>query len=180
MGSGELPRRSGGKDSVIAIYQAFETADEPITLGLGNDGIWRRFWSAVGFPEVADEPAYSSNADRRKQRADIVARIQAILGTRPRAHWLEVLRNARVPVGPINRLDEVAADRSLHARELLYCLLDGDRAIPQVGSGIHIDGRANRPRSAPPRRGEHTTEILQGLLGYTEEQTRALASAGAI
>src|ERR1017187_7371167 len=37
LGSGEIPRRSGGKDSVIAIYQAFDTPDDPITLGLGND-----------------------------------------------------------------------------------------------------------------------------------------------
>jgi crotonobetainyl-CoA:carnitine CoA-transferase CaiB-like acyl-CoA transferase len=180
LGSGELPRRSGGKDSVIAIYQAFETADEPMTLGLGNDNIWRRFWTAVGFPAVADEPAYASNADRRNRRAEIVARIQTILKARPRAHWLEVLRAARVPAGPINRLDEVATDRSLQARELLYCLLDGGRAVPQVGSGIRLDGCANRPRSAPPRLGEHTTEILHRLLGYTEEQTRALAAAGAI
>src|SRR5690606_41695337 len=33
LGSGEVPQRSGGKDSVIAIYQTFQTADEPITLG---------------------------------------------------------------------------------------------------------------------------------------------------
>ena len=43
LGSGEVPTRSGGTDSVIAIYQAFETADKPITLGLGTDGIWQRF-----------------------------------------------------------------------------------------------------------------------------------------
>ena len=53
LGSGEAPRRSGGKDSVITIYQAFETADEPVTLGLGTDAIWQRFWKAVGKPEPA-------------------------------------------------------------------------------------------------------------------------------
>ena len=36
-----MPRRSGGKDSVIAIYQSFDTADDPITLGLGNDNVWK-------------------------------------------------------------------------------------------------------------------------------------------
>ena len=56
LGSGQLSRRSGGRDSVIAIYQVFETADEPMTLGLGNDAIWKRFWDAVGSPEVGREP----------------------------------------------------------------------------------------------------------------------------
>src|SRR5262245_6254563 len=62
LGSGEVPRRSGGKDSVIAIYQPFDTADAPITLGLGNDNVWRRFWELVGQPEIAETPGYSSNA----------------------------------------------------------------------------------------------------------------------
>ena len=52
LGSGDIFTRSGGKDSVIAVYQSFETADDPITLGLGNDGIWQRFWESVGRPSV--------------------------------------------------------------------------------------------------------------------------------
>ena len=48
LGSGSVPRRSGGTDSVVAIYQAFETADLPITLALGTDGIWMRFWRPAG------------------------------------------------------------------------------------------------------------------------------------
>src|SRR5690606_4787450 len=75
LASGELPRRSGGRDSVIAIYQVFDTADEPLSLGLGNDGIWRRFWEAVGEPEVGADPTYASNADRREHREAIVQRI---------------------------------------------------------------------------------------------------------
>jgi crotonobetainyl-CoA:carnitine CoA-transferase CaiB-like acyl-CoA transferase len=39
LGSGELQRRPGGRDSVIAVYQAFDTADDPISLALGNDKI---------------------------------------------------------------------------------------------------------------------------------------------
>ena len=64
LGSGELSRRSGGKDSVISIYQAFETADEPITLDIGNDNIWRRFWTAVGEPEVGTDPRLFPAAGR--------------------------------------------------------------------------------------------------------------------
>ena len=151
LGSGELPRRSGARDSVISIYQVFETADEPMTLGLGNDAIWKRFWQAVGQPQRGEDPANATNADRRKVRAALVAEIQALLLTRNRADWLSLLETHKVPAGPIQRLDEVAADRSLHERGFLYAIdRPGRPPAPQVGTGVQLDGRPNSPRRAPP------------------------------
>jgi crotonobetainyl-CoA:carnitine CoA-transferase CaiB-like acyl-CoA transferase len=175
LASGEIPARSGGTDSVIAIYQHFDTADEPITLALGNDNIWERFWDVVGQPEVAREPDLRTNADRRKQRPDIVARIENILRTQSRDHWLALFRAARIPAGPINRIDEVVADEALLDRGLFYRIAVDDRALPQVGTGIHIDGQSNSPRSAPPRLGEHTDIVLGDLLGIDEPQRIRLA-----
>jgi crotonobetainyl-CoA:carnitine CoA-transferase CaiB-like acyl-CoA transferase len=180
LGSGEVPLRSGGKDSVIAIYQAFETADQPITLGLGNDEIWRRFWQAVGEPRVANERAYESNADRRRHRREIVERIQQVLRTQNRSHWLSVLRAARVPAGPINRVDEVVLDQELVRRGMFFGLDTDQGPIPQVGTGIRVDGMSGRPRSAPPLLGEHTREILAGLLGYEDKAIEELAAAGVL
>lgn len=180
LGSGEVPRRSGGKDSVIAIYQTFETADAPITLGLGNDAIWRRFWQAVGEPAVAEDPAYATNSDRRTHRSEIVARIQAVLITQPRSYWLAVLRAARIPSGPINRVDEVAADPEMQRRGMIYAVETEGGLVPQVGTGIRLDGAGNVPRSAPPALGEHTREVLDGLLGYNDDRLLALAAAGVL
>lgn len=160
LGSGEVPVRSGGTDSVIAIYQAFDTADLPITLGLGTDGIWKRFWQAVGDPEFADLSGFETNAARRDQRPTIVSRIQEIMRTRARDSWLKTFAAARVPAGPIYSVDEVAADPGLLERGLIFALSDGDRLIPQVGLGIRIDGEPSRPRSGPPALGEHSSELL--------------------
>lgn len=160
LGSGEVPTRSGGTDSVIAIYQTFETADEPLTLGLGNDAIWKRFWDAVGDPDYAARPEFSSNAQRRLHRATIVERIQAILKTRSREHWLALFARTRVPAGPINGVDAVAADAALQKRGLFYALEDGGRLVPQVGLGIRIDGDPGTARSAPPGLGQHSAELL--------------------
>lgn len=161
LGSGEVPTRSGGTDSVIAIYQVFETADEPLTLGLGNNAIWQRFWSALGEPDYAARPEFASNALRRQHRAAIVERIQSILKTAPRAHWLSLFAEARVPAGPINGADAVAADVELQQRGLFYALDDNGRLVPQVGLGIHIDGDPGRARSAPPGLGQHSAELLR-------------------
>lgn len=160
LGSGEVPVRSGGTDSVIAIYQAFETADAPLTLGLGSDGIWRRFWEAVGEPHKADHPGHGSNADRRAHRAAIVADIQRILRRKRRDVWLAEFARARIPAGPIHSVDEVVADPGLLERGLFFLLEDGGRLVPQIGLGIHIDGQPVRPRAAPPRLGQHSGEIL--------------------
>jgi crotonobetainyl-CoA:carnitine CoA-transferase CaiB-like acyl-CoA transferase len=164
LGSGELPRRSGARDSVVAVYQSFETADEPITLGLGNDGIWRRFWAAVGEPDYGAEPRFRSNKDRREARAEIVARIQSLLRQRRRKDWLDLFAQQRVPAGPINRLDEVAADRELQARGMLYSVPAFGTRIPQVGLGIRVNDSAETYRSPPPALGEHTDAVLRELL----------------
>lgn len=165
LGSGEVPVRSGGTDSVIAIYQPFETADLPMTLGLGNDGIWTRFWEAVGNPEYAARKEFKTNADRRSCRPEIVDCIQDILLTRSRDEWLELLGVARVPAGPINRVDEVSADRYLQERGLFYTTEQNGRKVPQIGLGIRIDDSVSMARTAPPVLGEHTEYILASLRG---------------
>ncbi len=174
MGSGEVPRRSGGKDSVIAIYQPFDTADHPITIGLGSDAIWDRFWTVLGRPDIGKNPDYASNRQRRAHRAAIVEEIGKILRQRPRSHWLELFATARVPAGPINRVDEVVADLEFQRRGLFYNLAVGDRLVPQVGTGIQIDGAANVARSAPPMLGSSTTEVLRDVAGLPEEEIEIL------
>ncbi len=166
LGSGEVPRRTGAKDSVISVYQTFDTADHPITLGLGNDGIWKRFWQAVGRPETGEDPRYATNTLRRAARGEVVAAVQHVLRTQPREHWLKLLAAAKVPAGPVNRIDEVAADPELIARGLLYTAHAGARRIPQVGLGIGVDGSAATWRSPPPKLGEHTGEVLAGWAGF--------------
>lgn len=164
LGSGEVPVRSGGTDSVIAIYQPFETADLPLNLGLGSDAIWKRFWTALEDAEFGTRPEFASNALRREHRAEIVGKIQQILRRKPRAHWLKLFASARIPAGPINRVDEVALDPALHDRGLFFALQDGpNRIVPQIGLGIRIDDRPATPHSAPPLLGQHTDEILAEL-----------------
>ncbi len=174
MGSGELPRRSGARDSVIAVYQTFDTLDAPITLGLGNDGIWRRFWIAVGDGAFGAAARFRTNKERREARAEIVARIQSVLRQRPRSEWLDLFARHRIPAGPINRLDEVAADLELQARGMLYSIPAFGTRVPQVGLGIGVDGSSQTFRSAPPRLGEHTQAVLREELGLTEAELEEL------
>jgi crotonobetainyl-CoA:carnitine CoA-transferase CaiB-like acyl-CoA transferase len=174
LGSGDVPKRSGARDSVIAVYQTFDTADFPMTLGLGNDAIWKRFWEAVGRPEMGADARYATNVDRRAARAEVVAEIQGVLSTRPRDHWLATLARAKVPAGPVNSAGQVASDSELLARGLFYADRAEGRNVPQVGLGIHVDGSSASYRLPPPRLGEHTDEVLREWLGYDAEAIEKL------
>ena len=174
LGAGEIPHRSGARDSVIAVYQAFDTQDKPLTLGLGNDAIWKRFWEAVGQPGKGENPKHAKNADRRADRAAIVADIEAILRTKPRDEWLAIFKSAKVPAGPVNSVDDIARDQELLSRGLLYTADTNGRRIPQVGFGIGIDGANATYRSAPPKLGEHTAAVLRDWLGYDMQAVAAL------
>jgi len=180
LGSGELSRRSGGRDSVIAIYQVFDTADEPMTLGLGNDAIWKRFWEALGRPEVARAPVFASNAQRRARRGEIVELIAGILRCKPRGHWLELLANARVPAGPIHRLDELARDPALREAGFVYQSEGPDGPIPQVGLGIRFDGRSEGTGMPPPKLGAHTHLVLRSWLDCSTTDLQQLRAQGVI
>jgi crotonobetainyl-CoA:carnitine CoA-transferase CaiB-like acyl-CoA transferase len=168
LGTGSVPRRSGARDSVIAIYQTFHAADAPMTLALGNDAIWTRFWQAVGRPERAADEALASNKERRERRAELVAEIAEILATRPRAEWLALFAEAKVPAGPINRVDEIAGDDELRRRGLFYAMDGAAGRVPQVGLGIRFDDAPVAPRRPPPALGEHGPAVLREWLGWDE------------
>jgi crotonobetainyl-CoA:carnitine CoA-transferase CaiB-like acyl-CoA transferase len=174
LGSGEVPRRTGARDSVIAVYQAFDTQDKPLTLGLGNDAIWQRFWQAVGQPQKGEDARHASNAGRRIARAEIVAAIQKILKTRSRDDWLKLFAGAKVPAGPVNSVDDLTRDPELLARGLFYTADAGGRRVPQVGLGIGIDGSNASYRLPPPRLGEHTGAVLRDWLGYDAQTVARL------
>ncbi len=161
LGSGELPRRSGGRDSVIAVYQVFDAADRPLTLALGNDRIFARFCAAVERDDWADDPRYRDNRGRREHRDELVAEIQRLIARRPRAHWLALFGEREIPAGPINTLADVVADPDLLERGAFFAIrADDGSAIPQVATGWHLDGSPNGRARRPPALGADTDEVL--------------------
>ena len=180
LGSGEVPRRSGGKDSVIAIYQAFDTADKPITLALGNDNIWQRFWQVVGqsgsrgATEICHEfgspraPSGIGEPDPRPAEAE---------DPKSLARYVSAGAN---PGGSDQSRRRGGRRYRASERGLFYRLRsDGTRLT--AGRLRDLARREAQPTPpAPPRLGEHTTEILRSLLGYDEAAIEALKRAKAI
>jgi crotonobetainyl-CoA:carnitine CoA-transferase CaiB-like acyl-CoA transferase len=145
-----------------------------ITLALPNDNIWHRFWQAMGNPDFGRDPRFATSEGRHAHRPEIVQEITAILRTRGREHWLNLFNDAQIPAGPINRIDEVTQDPELLRKGMFFAVETDGEPWPQCGLGIDVDGRDCGFRSAPPELGQHTDEVLHGLLGYDAERIRRL------
>jgi crotonobetainyl-CoA:carnitine CoA-transferase CaiB-like acyl-CoA transferase len=177
LGSGEAPFRSGGTDSVIAIYQVFDTADFPLTLGLGNDAIWHRFWQATGMAHFGGHPDYETNAKRRDLRTTIVAKIATLLRQKSREYWLDLFAQHRIPAGPINNIEQLAADSLLRDSGMIFAAPSTQGLVPQVGLGIRFDKSGDVFRSAPPALGQDTEWILKERLSMSATSVAAMIDA---
>ncbi len=52
---GTLPEKNGLGHESLCSYQAFETADQPILLGIANDRLWAKFCQDAGLPDAAED-----------------------------------------------------------------------------------------------------------------------------
>jgi crotonobetainyl-CoA:carnitine CoA-transferase CaiB-like acyl-CoA transferase len=176
LGSAELPARSGGKDSVIAIYQTFDTRDRPMNIALGNDAIFRRFCVAIGRPEWASNRSWQSNEGRRRDRAQLQSLIARELSQRDYGEWHDRFTAAQVPVGPINTLEDVARDPAFRERGLLFDIDTPTGRVPQVGTGWLLDRSVNTDHSPPPRLGEHTVSVLREWAHLADDDLETLSA----
>ncbi|NYZ16357.1 CoA transferase [Azospirillum sp. RWY-5-1] len=179
--SGMPPVRMGNAHPNIVPYQAFATADGHIILAVGNDGQFAKFCAVAGQPELAADPRYATNPERVRHRAELVPRLQEIIKARPSRDWLVGLEAVGVPCGPINDLAAVFEDPQVIARGLRRDLPHPTAGtVPTVASPIRYSGTPIAHETAPPTLGQHTDEVLGGLLGLDADTLASLKAAGVL
>lgn len=173
--SGDLPRRWGNAHPNLAPYQAFATRDGNLILAIGNDRQFQRFCDVAGLAEMKTDPRFVDNRSRLAHRDTLVERVAAALRDRTTDEWLQLLEAEGVPCGPINTLDRVFADPQVQERQMLLSLPHAAAGrLPQVANPIRYSRTRIEYGAAPPVLGQHTEEVLGGLLGMTAEQIAAL------
>jgi crotonobetainyl-CoA:carnitine CoA-transferase CaiB-like acyl-CoA transferase len=181
LATGVAPRRAGNAHQNIVPYQVFACADGHLIIAVGNDAQFAKFCAIAGKPQWASDARYATNAERVRNRDELVPLIAAVVATRAQRDWLDALETAGVPCGPINRLDQVFADPQVVARSLRLDLahpLAG--TAPQVATPIRYSRTPIEYRDAPPLLGQHTAMVLRERLGYDDATIGALAKRGVI
>jgi crotonobetainyl-CoA:carnitine CoA-transferase CaiB-like acyl-CoA transferase len=173
--TGVPPGRIGNLHPNIVPYQPFRSSDGEVIVACGNDNLFRKFCDAAGHPELAADPRFATNGKRVENRAEMTRRIQDIFGRRTTAEWLALLEAAGVPNGPINNIAQVFEEPQVRARGVRI-ELDHAAAgkLPLVASPMRFSETPLEYRLPPPLLGEHTDELLRGLLGKSDAQIAQL------
>ncbi|RAU20996.1 CoA transferase [Paramagnetospirillum kuznetsovii] len=178
---GMVPQRLGNAHPNIVPYQAFATGDGHIILAVGNDGQFRRFCEVAGRPELGGDPHYATNAERVRNRAELVPILSALIAARTSRDWIESLEAAGVPCGPINTLDQVFADPQVKHRGMAVTV-----PHPQAGevtlaaNPIKLSETPVSYDRPPPPLGADTAEVLSALLKMDAVELRRLGELGVI
>lgn len=174
---GIIPKRMGTGHPSIVPYQMFQAKDGPMVVAVGNDGQFGKLCALLGRAELAKDPRFLTNPLRVKHRDDLVPQLEAAFTQKTADEWISSLTQLGVPCGPLNNIQQVFADPHIKSRGMQINI-----PHPRAGS---VPGLANPARLAetPPQYerpapllGEHTHEILRGVLGLSDAEINQLAS----
>lgn len=177
--SGFIRERSGSALPGITPSNTYSCKDGHYVAVAGNgDGIFRRLMTAIGRPDLAEDPDLAYN-DGRARQADMLDKvIGGWTAENDLATVLDTLNAASVPAGRIYTAEDIMNDAHFQAREMLQkeALPDGTE-ICLPGIVPKLSATPGRTRWVGPALGEHTQEILQSI-GITAEQYQKLRDAG--
>tara|TARA_R110000772_G_scaffold58539_8_gene132811 strand:- start:90786 stop:91991 length:1206 start_codon:yes stop_codon:yes gene_type:complete len=151
-----------------------------VVIGGNGDAIFKRLMTVAGRSDMAADPELADNVGRVRHEAEIDKALGLWCGQHSSTHVINVLEEARVPVGPIYSVADMLADPQYQARGLFEQVeIDGKplkipAIMPRLGS---TPGRTEWPGGAL---GSANREVLQGLLGLGDEELAQLAAEGVI
>jgi itaconate CoA-transferase len=181
MHGGTPPARTGLAHAVIAPYDAYSTADGGrVLLSVQNDREWRRLAQQVlGRPELAEDPAYATNAARveNRDRTDVlVAKALGVLGADEAMARLE---GAGIACARLRDVREVAEHPQLAARDRWRDVASPVGPLRALLPPITLPGGEEARMGAVPRLGEHTGAVLR-TLGMTDAEVATLRRDGVV
>jgi formyl-CoA transferase len=179
--AGQEATRWGTAHESIVPYQVFQTSDRPIAIAVANQKLWVSFCRAVGKAEWLEDARFASNPKRVENRNVLLPLIDEMFAQKTCDEWMDILVEAAIPCGPVNNMQHLFSDPQVIHRNMI-----AEVPHPTIGTlrlaGIPIkySDTPGRIRLHPPLLGEHTNEILKGVLGYSTEKINELKKQGAV
>jgi len=164
--SGTSPTRAGNAHPNIVPYQVFATSDGYVIVAVGNDSQYARFCDYLGQPDWATDPRFATNSARLAHRDTLVPMIAEALMGRTMQDVIDGLEARKVPVGPVNTIEQALESDQAQAREMTISLPAPQTATGEVrliGNPLKFSRTPVSYRSAPPATGADTEAVLKQL-----------------
>ena len=178
---GEPPRRLGNAHPNLAPYEAFSARDGWFVLGAANERQWKLLCGMLGRSDMETDSRFATNGDRVANRVALVDELNNIFSQRDVNDWLADLIQSGLPCGLINSIPQVFAHPQAQARDMT---LESDHptagTVRLTGFPYKLSETPAEIHRPPPLLGEHTEEVLTGLLDYSPEDVTSLRNKGAI
>lgn len=179
--TGRVPGRMGNRHPSITPYECYAAADGFLNLAVGNDSLWRAFCTAADVEPLARDPRFLVNRDRVQNREALEAEIGPLLKKRTVAEWIARFDAAGVPCGPVLPIDQVLTHPQVEARGMVVSQAHPVAGrIRTTGVPIKLSDTPGAVGAPPPLLGEHTSRVLEQVLGLGAAEIAALKRDGAI
>ncbi|KUF11571.1 CaiB/BaiF CoA transferase family protein [Pseudoponticoccus marisrubri] len=163
--TGKAPGPSGARHPSITPFETFHASDGLFVIAAGNDRLFEKLCIALNLP-LAGDPRFATNPARCENARLLKRLIEAVTLDNTRAFWIEKLKAAGIPTGPIQSVDQVFKDPQIVARNMLVDVLDrnGRAAYKAAGNPIKMTDMPDPTTRAPaPDLDGNRGEILRWL-----------------
>jgi crotonobetainyl-CoA:carnitine CoA-transferase CaiB-like acyl-CoA transferase len=165
--SGVVPERGNHFISgAFPFYDVYETKDEKyVTIGSIEPWFYSNLCKALGRDDLIQW-----QGAKESKKEEIRSIFQSIFRNKTRDEWFEILSKADICGAKVLSLDEAVGDHQMKERRMFVELNHPEKGkIKQVGIAVKLSETPGSIRSFPPRRGEHTEEVLEKF-GYTKDE----------
>ena len=150
--------RHGSGSAFVVPHRAYNAADGHIAVSCGNDGLFRKLCAALGHPEWASDPRFSTNEARLVHRELVDGLIEGCLSAEPRAAWTQRFEAAGIPSAPVQTTAEIVAHPQTRALGILQKPREGE--IELSGLPLSFDGKRPPPLASAPELGQHNAPLF--------------------
>ncbi len=164
--TGKPVQRFGNRYPLLAPYELFGTKDRPMVVAVGNDEMWAKLCEIIDRKDLIHDPRFRTNPDRilPENRSALTGILQELFVKRPAASWVNAFRNAGIPAGVINSIEDLQRDPQLLERgtftEVKHPSLGRLRIVTALPKFSEMSGSVRLPS---PKLGEHTDEVLREI-----------------
>jgi crotonobetainyl-CoA:carnitine CoA-transferase CaiB-like acyl-CoA transferase len=166
--------------SAWAIYDVFETKDEPLFIGVVSDPLWEKFCALFGLDDLWADESLRRNNDRVQTRERLMPRIRALVAGFTRDELIDRLEGSGLPFAPIGRPEDMFDDPHLAASDGLEPVTLADGRATRLPTLPLMMGEG-RPAAAAtlPQPGADSRAVLAGL-GLDPDAIDRLIASGAV